>query len=211
MDLRQALEAEVARFRAWADTFPVAERSGEWECLYDGWDGIYYAFHAFISATTCQEWDEELTQMLLYIIARDNEMEHLVKDLAQQPDNLVCLAKRAVSSSERDAKWQLAAELGHIGSRVPHAELVLLQFSRDRDMYVRRRTLTALADMGSLEVEHLVASVWETGDEYQRMAVLYALSKCGSPQLGPYLKRAEADGRQNLLGYVASIQAGNAG
>lgn len=147
--------------------------------------------------------------MLLYIIARDNEMQELAKEVARNPDNLVCLAERATASPERDAKWQLAVELSRLERRPPQVESLLLRFAHDDDDYVRRRSMLALADTGSAKVEGLVAPVWETGDEHQRMAVLYALWKTGSPQLDTYLAQAEADGRQYLVGYAARIRAGN--
>lgn len=210
--LRRALEAEIARFRAWADDFPVAERNGEWECFYADWQEIYRAFSAFVSATTCQEWDAKLKETLLYIIARDNEEQVLAKAVAKNPDDLICLAERALASPERDARWQLAAELGGLDHRLTEAEPLLLQYARDEDEYVRRRALIALADCGSSKVEELAVSAWaaaEAWQEYQRMAVLYALWKVGSRQLETYLAEADADGRQYLVAYAARIRSGN--
>src|SRR6266849_7396120 len=116
------LEAEVGRFRAWADTYPIAERDSAWESMYRGWQELSSAFSAFVNATTCQQWSEETTQMLLYTIARDNETHALVKHVARNPDNLVCLAERAIASGEPDTKWQLAVELGHLEPRPPQVE-----------------------------------------------------------------------------------------
>jgi HEAT repeat protein len=208
-ELFQALEDEVAQFRAWADAVPIAERSGEWECDYTDWQGLYSAFIAFVRATPCQRWNEDADQMLLYAIARDNEMEALVKKVARNPDNLICLAERAVVSPERDAKWQLAVELGRLAYRPQQVELLLLEFAHDEDEYVRRRALLALADIGSPKVKEVIESAWETGDEYQRIAVQYALWKIGSQQLDTYLGRADADGRQYLVSYAARIRTGN--
>ncbi len=205
----EELEAEVGRFRAWADTYPIAERDSAWESMYRGWQELSSAFSAFVNATTCQQWSAETTQMLLYTIARDNEMEALVKEVARNPDNLVCLAERAVASGERDAKWQLAVELGHLEPRPPQVESLLLQFAYDEDLYVQRRAMMALADIGSAKVEELVVPAWESGDEHQRMGVLYALWKVGSPQLDAYLAQAEADGRPYLTEYLARVRVGH--
>lgn len=208
-DLHEALEVAVTRFRAWADQFPVAERSGEWECLYDDWQTIYNAFRAFVDVTNCQDWDEAIMQMLLYIIARDNEMQVLVKEVAERPDHLMCLSEHAIGSSEPDAKWQLAAALGRVEQQTPQAEALLLQFADDPDEYVRRRSLLALADSGSSHVESLAVSAWETGDEYQQAAALYALWKVGSPQLETYLAQAEYAGREDLISYMERVRAGS--
>lgn len=208
-DLGAALESEITRFSLWADSFPISERSGEWESLYPSWQEIYLAFSAFVDASTCPEWDEALLHKLLYIIARDNEMQRLIKDVARKPNNLVCLAQRALTSPERDAKWQLATELSHLDRRMPQVESVLLQFVHDTDEYVRRRSLIALADIESPQVEELAKLAWNTGDEYQRMAALYALWRVGSAQLDTYLTLADVDGSHFLATYAARIRSGN--
>ena len=210
MDLLvQAFAAEVARFRAWADAYPVEVRSGVWESLYDAWPELYGAFTTFVRTTPWQQWSEATTQALLYAIARDNDMEELVKVVAENPDNLLYLAQRAVASPEADARWQIAVELSDLEPRPPQVEPLLLQVAQDEDEYVRRRALMALADIGSPHVAGLVERAWDTGDEYQRMAVLYALESVDSPELDTYLARAEADGRQELLDYASSIRAGD--
>ena len=137
-------------------------------------------------------------------------MGTLARELARNPLNLLCLAEQAVTSAEPDAKWQLAAELGRVEMRLPEVEPLLLRFASDEDEYVRRRSLTALADVGSTHVSELAERAWHSGDEYQRMAALYALLRSGSPELSEYLARAEADGRPNLVDYAARIRAGKA-
>jgi HEAT repeat protein len=87
--------------------------------------------------------------------------------------------------------------------------LLLLQFVHDDDLYVQRRAMIALAGIGSAKVEELVVPAWESGDEHQRMGVLYALWKVDSPLLDAYLAQAEADGRPFLTEYVARVRAGN--
>jgi HEAT repeat protein len=143
--------------------------------------------------------------MVLYAIARDNEMQWLIEHLAQNADNLLCLAEPALDSDTWEAKWQIAMALGGLESRRAEAELLLLRFARDGDEYVSRRALLALSDLNSSHVEDLVASAWDTGEEYQRIAVLCALHKVGSPLLKEYAELAEADGREYLARYAAYI------
>jgi HEAT repeat protein len=202
----EALGREVDRFRAWADTYPVEERSGEWEMGYNGWKDLNEAFIAFVSSTSCVDWDAETTQMVLYTIARDNEMQWLIERLAENPNNLLCLAERALESDVWEAKWQIATALGGLESRRTEAESLLLRFAHDEDEYVRRRALLALSDLNSSHVEDLVASAWDTGEEYQRIAVLCALHQVGSPLLKEYAKLAEADGRESLAKYATYIR-----
>jgi HEAT repeat protein len=131
-----------------------------------------------------------------------------VRSLAKQPDDLLCLADRAVNSPETDAKWQIATELGKLGADAPQVESLLLRNMRDDVEYVRRRALLGLADMGSSRVDELVASPWESGDEFQQMAVLYALWKVGSPLSEHYLTLAEAAPSTYLAEYAARIPSG---
>lgn len=56
-DLVRNLEEFIARFHAWADAYPPAERSGAWACAYtvpiEDWSAVYDAVRAFLTATTC--------------------------------------------------------------------------------------------------------------------------------------------------------------
>lgn len=207
-DTFEALEREIARFRAWADAYPIAERGGEWECDYRAWQDIYHAFAAFV-ATPCQQWSEASIVQLLYIIARDNDNQILARTLGQHPENLLYLAERAGTQREPDATWQLAVELGRLPAAYwPRVEPLLLAYLRDPDEYVRRRVLSVLADGGSAHVREFIQPMWESGDEYQRMTALYALWKTASPVLPHYLALAKADGRPHLVNYADRIQRG---
>jgi hypothetical protein len=180
----QALDTEAAKFRTWADDYPAAERSDEWECSYDMWRDIYCAFRAYVQATGFRDWDQRITEYLLYLIARDNEFEALIKDIAARPDDLLHLAEIAVSSTESKAKWQIAVELGKLSTQTSQAERLLLRFAHNADEYVRRRAMMALADAGSTHVAALATVAWDTNldwdttgefQQYPRMAALYSL------------------------------------
>lgn len=206
MNVLQTLEAEVVRFQGWAVTVPVAERYGEWECDYPGpWPQVWKAFTDFVTATSCSQWDAATIQMLLYIVARDNEMGVLIGELAKNPAQLLFLAEQAVIWAEEDARWQMAAALGRLEVQLPQIEPLLLQFAHDEDEYTRRCALLALAKIGSVHIEALVESAWATGDEHARIAVLHVLYTTNSPQLNHYLRQAEADDRKYLTAYVARL------
>jgi hypothetical protein len=108
--LRSMLEQEIARFRSWAEGYDCP-RDGEWECEYPHWADLYNAVTAYISDTKVEEWDEGVADLLLYAIARDNEIEHIAGHLRETPEKLYALAQAAVRSAEKDAKWQLAEQL----------------------------------------------------------------------------------------------------
>lgn len=205
--LRSALEQEVARFKTWARDYGP-NPSGEWECDYPDWTALYNSVSQFITASKVEDWDKSVVALLLYTIARDNECENLAEHLQADMDKLQVLAKAAVQSCERDAKWQLAEQLALCNDRLDAAESLLLDLQADDDEYVKLRALMALGKIKSSQVENLVGTAWETGDEYQRMSVLHALWNVQSKQLSSYLDLAHADGRPYLTAFANRILRG---
>ena len=148
-----SLHQEVAKFRDWAATYPVESRSGEWECDYEYWGALHSEALSFVANNSPQDWKSSDVSDLLYAIARDNEIEYLAKEIAANPKILISLAKLSVPSPEKDAKWQLAAQLGMLASHLQEAESILLQFMQDSDEYVRRRALMSLGALKSPRAE----------------------------------------------------------
>jgi HEAT repeat protein len=149
-----------------------------------------------------------MIQLLLYALARDEDTGYLIRIITQNSKNLLCLAEHAVTAAEPEAKYQLAAAIGRLGLRSPQAESILLQFAHDDDEYVRRWGLMASADIESPHVTELVSAAWDTEDEHARIGVLYALGTINAPQLEDYLRQADLDGREYLVGYANKIRAG---
>jgi HEAT repeat protein len=203
------LRDETRRFRVWADAYPLAKRHDWWAYDYRSWQQLGDAFTRFLEACPFPTWSSEAVQTVLYVIARDNESQHHVRQVAQEPARLLFLAEESLSCDEPDAKWQLAVELGNLAEHRTEAEPLLFRFSQDEDEYVRRQALMALGRLRSPLVERLVGPAWDSGDEYQRMAVLCALLDTASPELNEYLARADADGREYVAGYAARVRAGN--
>jgi hypothetical protein len=206
------LKPEIDRFRNWADArFPEA-RFGEWECEYEHWPALYAAVFEFLSAKSVETWTDEEVRSVLYAVARDNEPEHLAGEMRRRhPTTLVSLARSALQFGERDAKWQLAEELGHLGQRGGEAEELLLILVRDEAEYVRRRALRALARLGSPAVEELAMEAWHRpnpAQEYARMMALWSLHRVGSPHLQRLLAKAEADERPYLSAYAVQVRRG---
>jgi hypothetical protein len=205
------LMTEVARFRAWDDSIPIpiASRYGEWECDYEEWPLLYEAVLTFVAVRPFESWAESELRAILYAIARDNEMQHLAREIRKRhPEILPHLARAALQMGERDDRWQLAVELGHLGKE---AEPLLLELARDEHEYVRRLALKALLDIGSSAVEQLSLDAWNRPDEHQewaRMMALFCLQKLGSYHLEPLLAEAELDSRMYLREYSARIRRG---
>jgi hypothetical protein len=195
----------IAEFKAWARDFPGREKSGEWECAFEQWPRVHAAVGSYLDACPPRQWTGEVVDLLLYILARDNEIEWVKKQLIKRPAHLLTLAKTGVTSTERDARWQIADALGDAGFSATEAEPVLLQFARDDDEYVNRRALLALGRRRCPAAEALAHRAWETGHEHQRMAALDVLSSLNSPTLPAYLDRARDDGREYLVNFASEI------
>ena len=82
---------------------------------------------------------------------------------------------------------------------------------RDENEYVRRRSLRALARLGSLALEELALAAWHRPDdnqEWSRMMVLWCLHRAGSPHLEPLLTEAEQDKRPYLSDFAKKVRRG---
>jgi len=196
----------VLAFRSWADRYPVGQRSGEWECDYKHWPEITSTFTALLDLGAPQLWDASTVESLLYILARDNEMEMLKEELIARPDHLLALAREALHSTERDARWQLADALGSVELLAFEVEPLLEQLFHDEDEYVSRRALLALARRRSEKAEPLAFRAWSTEHEYQRIAALEVFSARNSPLLASYLDLAQRDGRQYLVNFANALR-----
>jgi hypothetical protein len=201
-----SLRTEVEKFENWASSYPVEHRSGEWECDYSEWNTFHAAALTFLASSSLAEWSELDVRDLLYAIARDNEIEYLVEEVAKNVDVLLKLSELAVSSSEVDAKWQLAVQLGTLSSHKQEAEALLLQFVEDKNEYVSRRALLSLGLLKSVKAEVLAERAWETGHEYQRIAALWVLKSVAPGKLADYLRRAKEDGRQYVVQNAIEVQ-----
>jgi HEAT repeat protein len=199
------LKKAIEEFKVWADRYSVGDRSGEWECDYEQWPRICTAFSAYLDTCAPQKWDDEIIELLLYILARDNEVEILKNELMSRPAHLMALAEAGIHSIEQDARWQLADALGGAELRADEVEPLLERFFNDEDEYVSRRALLALGRRRSPKAEVLAQRAWETGLEYQRIAALEVLSSLNSQTLSSYLVLAQQDGREYLASSASRI------
>ncbi|MCT7317425.1 HEAT repeat domain-containing protein [Ralstonia sp. CHL-2022] len=199
MNAPDALQEEVEKFNAWAASFQPHQRTGEWECGYDHWQSPWDAAIAVLESVPPKAWGESCRANLLYAIARDNEMEWISRQLAGKPDALVELAWLAIDSSEPDAKWQVAVQLGALSAKREEAEQLLLRLVDDEDEYVSRRALLALGALKSSHAERLAEKAWRTGHEYQRIAALWVLKDVAPSKLMQYVRLAYEDGRKIVV------------
>ena len=202
---------EIDKFDKWArleSDIPQDERGGEWECDYSSWGKIYDLFEAFINESNPDTWSDDEKERLLYIIARDNEMEILAEKLSENA--LIVLANESLKIGHKDDKWQLAVQLQRLTDKKLAIEL-LEKFINDDEEYVNRRALLELAKLKSDRVEYYCDKMWNKdkyGDleEYQRIAVLNSLYEIDSMQLDNYIEFAKIDGREYLIQNANEIE-----
>lgn len=132
----------VSDFKKWSSK---ADKSyGEWETKYPKWDELYQLTKALIEGLSVERWNDELIKDFLYILARDNEVENIIEQLIELPNQLLSLAKYAITYKDADAKWQIAYGLGEISEEKLSSRILLNEFLKDNQEYVRRRASFAL-------------------------------------------------------------------
>ena len=209
------LRSEILKFRTWQKDFysgkPEYELNGEWECAYNGWDKIYTAFSHVLSAYLPQEAEHKLLSEMVYIIARDNESEWLIEETVPYDGWFALLCRCSLKANEPDARWQFASRLAECGCNQEIKKLIL-RFVEDKNEYVSRRALLVLPNILPKQVEHYVLLFWDRDCfgtvllEYQRMALLDALSTSSSPLLDTYLEKARQSGQPYLMHLAEKIK-----
>lgn len=136
------LEGEIKFFKEWADD--IAVKYGEWETDYHHWDKIYRAIDEVLKHVPTDEWNVDVYELILYALARDNECENVIQTLIEYPNVLKCLAYKALTHDDYDARWQIAYGLGEIEDTSNEVQDLITRFLEDDNEYVRRRALHAL-------------------------------------------------------------------
>ncbi len=146
------LATEVAKFRQWADlrhqpgyAGPRDHADPEWECDYPEWHVLYPTVETFLASLADRRLTAAELELLLYVLARDNEDEFILDTLEQFAGAAIQVAEAALSYPDTDARWQAAVLVGRI--RTPEAATLLRRFLADDAEYVRRRAGFALQEM----------------------------------------------------------------
>jgi hypothetical protein len=206
----EELFTKVQNYKQWASEYLPEDRSGEWECDYPNWQSLYKSVFDFIATNpSINNWSTEHLDSVLYALARDNECEHIAEKLRECcPNILVQLATLSIKFGERDARWQLAQELGRLTLETEKIEIILNEFADDTDEYVRRHALMALARIKSDFTEDLALKNWHQFHENQqwsRMAVLWSLQEVNSSYFETFRLEAESDSRPYLSEYAKNM------
>ena len=183
------LHDEIDRFKDWAP--PIDHRHGEWECDYEHWPELWYAAISSIDQHSGRDLSPDVAEDLLYVLARDNETEHIRDHLVQTTDVLSKLAAYATKCSDADAKWQIVVSVAD--AELPNAAELIRPFLNDDNEYVRRRSLMAFSLFAPREAEEIALQDLAATFEYTRIAALHVLHTVDSPQLASALQALEND------------------
>jgi HEAT repeat protein len=210
------LSSQVMRFRTWAAEQRAAGRAlgGEWECNYPDWARLHRAVEELLRTRACSTWTAAERRDLLYVLARDNEIEHVARLVVDglPPDDLLALVETAIADGEGDARWQLAERLPELAALEPaRVEQLLVRLAGDPEEYVRRRALGALGRIGSAHAERLALAAWDEDHDSQqwtRMNVLAVLAVIDSPHHERLRAEAENDPREHLSAFARTQRLG---
>jgi HEAT repeat protein len=201
------LQEQVEKFKHWAVT--VVRRSGEWECDYEHWQGLWSSALGAIALYADGEISNAAADDLLYALARDNECEHIRENLVATPKLVTALAKRAVASGDADAKWQIAISVAE--AQLPNAEELLRPFLTDDDEYVRRMSLLSIAPYVPREAEAIAINNLKDSYEYTRIAALHVLHATKSAHLDASLEWLASDPNEYVRRNVAELRVAQHG
>ena len=190
---------DVRDLRRWTAEVPPEAKGGEWESEYPNWPSVWKSSVRFVLRRPVASWSGTQLEDFLFALARDNEDETISDGVAKDPETLIALSVAAIRQGEPDAKWQLAARLGEMGTLRDRAIQLLVLLVEDPDEYVRRRALLALSALRAPQAEESAERAWDSGLQYQRIAALHVLAEIGSAKLPAYVAEARTDGRDFVL------------
>ena len=196
------LQDEITRFREWAP--PAESQHGEWECEYEHWDRLWAAAISTIGQYADTVMPPNVTDALLYVLARDNECEHVRDHLVGSPQLLSALAAHATGTKDADATWQIAVSLGE--AKLENAAELIRPFLEDENEYVRRRSLMAFAPFAPREAERIALQNLTDAYEYTRIAALHVLDMIDSSHVATTLDALENDLNEYVRSSVRELR-----
>jgi len=149
LDTSTSLLNEIRKFKLWA--IDNGGHYGEWETNYEHWESILLKVKELLSKEPIEKWSLELVNSFLYIIARNNEDEHIIEFLVEyHPVQLVSLAHHSLTYPDFEARWQIAYGLGEIQyyDIDELRELLTAFMTKDPHEYVKRRAAIAYGRQG---------------------------------------------------------------
>ena len=208
--MRKRLLRAIQEFRLWR----VLESSyGIEDAYYPDWLDIYECFSDVLKNLEVSDADSILLREMIYIIARDNEDEILIDELAEYQNWFEILCQHCVASDEAEAKWQFAAYMDRLKNTHVIKKFIMV-LAIDEDEYVCRRAMLNMPAIRPDKVEEYAKLYWDRDwhnrerKDYQRLVVLYALNEIHSPLLSDYLQSAMESGNRVLMEYAMKIQNG---
>lgn len=196
----EKLYKEIELFKKWAD-----ENYPDWSEENDNGDWVMEeqshfremcdAVMEIIKTRDPYEDDEIMANAVLFAIARDNECEQIISELAKHENWFELLAEKSICSKYINAEWQFA---GHLNECVSCDRELYFQFVRSENEYTSRLALRSMSKIMPETAEKYAVEFWNRGkyplgsfeDEYQKIMALSVLYETGSAKLEEYLNKA---------------------
>ena len=184
---------EIKRFKKFAKFIYYKKSDYGWENYYKYWDNIFFNFEYVLKYCNINKVTKNTLRNMIYIIARNHEMEYLIKILIKYKDWFELLCEYSINIYEFEAKWQFAKYLSKVDISKECKKLILC-FLNSKEEYVCRMAMISLPKIFPDKVEYYADLFWHRNIynnsliEYQKIVVLNALEKINSSKLDYYLK-----------------------
>ena len=162
---------------------------------WDGWETLYPRWSDEVVPAITEALSEPIgnsdAEAILFFLGRDNECEHVLDMLSENPKYSERVAVEAIDHPDQEVRWQIAVVLGQIATGGTLDALI--RMLADPDEYVRRRALLAVRDHRSQVAEETALSWLNSEHEYSRMVALDTLAEVKSRALLDAIQALEDD------------------
>jgi hypothetical protein len=209
--IEEKLMSELRKFWSWAEMTPKeysqGSKAGEWEVDYPGWNDLILCFNDAICLIQEGNRETVLSDLILEVIAVDNEGETLAEQLEEVLDNtaLEHIIRQSVSHIQPEARWQIASLIGR--KQDPRWKKYLYLFLLDQDTYVQRKTLLALADIDLREASEIAFDKLKDTDEYMRLVSLRVLEQASSEKVSQAIELLSEDKSELIQAELSRLRS----
>ncbi|SHJ97810.1 hypothetical protein SAMN02745163_02976 [Clostridium cavendishii DSM 21758] len=163
------------------------------EFYYPNWNGLMQFADRAIEIIKTVEKSHALANLLLEVIAIDNENEITMEKCEQllEIDAIRLLSEVAIKFPMYEARWQIAELIGR--SDNDNCRRYLLDFVRDEHKYVQRRALISLSRIYPQKAEDISIEKLTDSDDYLRLVSIRILKELDSKYLPTAAKLLKND------------------
>jgi len=198
------IKEELHRFGLWAQEYLKSVNYPEWEVDYPRWQILYDITFKAIDILTQIEDSSEIANLILDVMALDNESELVLDECENKLDvkGLSILYEIGVNHPNWNARWQVAELIGR--RKHMKSQEFLLKLIDDNEEYVIRRALFSLAKINPRIAEKVALEKLHSEYEYLRLGSLATLEEVSSEYFENAVKELEEDSSKIIRGWIDS-------